>query len=108
MENLRVERDINTTVLIENQFEYDVILDLDLTPLGDFGIKITFNNVNLKDIENLNNLFNTPKALTIDCPYFKQNDYNINYIVVEKISIPCNGTVIWDCLSDEPINLEIE
>ena len=107
MENIQVEHDINTTVLIENEFEYDVILDLDLTPLGDYGIKITFNNVSLKTIENLNNLFNLPKALTIECPYFKQNAYNINYIVVEKINISGNGTVIWDCLSDEPINLEL-
>lgn len=108
MKNLHVEHGIHTTVIIENKFEYKVILDLELTPLNDYSVKIEFENTSLEDVEILNDLFNKPKALAINCAFFNENDYKINYIVIEKAEINNNATsVIWHCLSDEPINLEI-
>ncbi len=108
MEKIEVLNKIKTKILIENKHEFDVTINMALTSLNDFEIKMTFENCSLENVEILNGLFNEPKALDIDCKYFKENNYKIEQIVVEKINILGDRTVIWDCLSDEPFDLEIK
>lgn len=108
IKNIPVERNIVTSVLIENKYHYNVEIDMDLAKGKDFEIKMTFKKVNMSDIKILNDLFLKPAAISISCPFFKDNDYKIDQLVVERITIPGNGTLIWDCLSDEPFNLLIQ
>lgn len=100
------EKDIQTSITLENEFSYDVLMDIELTSGGDFYLKIIFPNTSLKDIELLNDLFQKPKALDISSPFFDKEGYDITQIVLEQISIPGTGSVILEGLSDKPFDLE--
>ena len=99
------EKDISTSITIENEFKFDVLMDIGLTDLGDFHLKLTFPETSLNDIKLLNDLFHKPKALDISSPFFETEGYDITQIVLEHISIPGTGSVILEGLSDKPFDL---
>ena len=106
--NVPIDSGVRTTILIENEINFDVYLDLELTKGNEYSLILKFGNRGIADIKKLNEFFNMPKALNVSSPYFDKNGYDITQIVVVSFKLNNDGVLVWNCVSDKPHNLEIK
>lgn len=84
VEKMPVHENIRTTIKLNNEHKYDVLMDIYLTRGDEFFLDINFMYVTPEDIKNMEKM-NEGIIVNIESPYFIQMDYDIRQMVIVKI-----------------------
>ncbi len=93
---------IKDTIVLENEYPFTVFLTVGLEKGGDFCIEIEFCDLDEASFKTAANLYKLAKAIAIQSPFLRKEEYPISHIVVTNMNANNLREMNWDCVSDDP------